>query len=224
MAESDEDETKDEHVPGQRLTIKYPTGKTKVFQAVRPLGHGTFSKVILCTTEKLTVSKEVKHSNGDVFPDVDEATLNPKKLVAIKIVNHGPAGGADEKRVELGLQRELDIMKEISHPSLIHLRSFDTSGDASSRHTLLVLKYCPGGDLFELASQQREEVLSEPMVRRMFAELVGAVRYLHGMGIVHRDIKLESTSSFCRLSLISMLANLRIFMLLLTLDGELISL
>ncbi|KAF2456512.1 kinase-like domain-containing protein [Lineolata rhizophorae] len=64
-------------------------------------------------------------------------------------------------------------------------------GGEEGRRALLVLGYCCGGDLFEVASGRRE-VLTPGVVRRVFAELVGAVGYLHGKGIVHRDIKLES--------------------------------
>lgn len=190
----DDDETKAIH--GTYHTIRHPHGKVKIYRPIRQLGQGTFSRVILATSERLSVSSDHGASNGAEFVDVDETKLKPSKLVAIKIVDHGPAGGADAERIELGLKRELEIMREISHASLIRLRAADETGEGSTRKTLLVLNYCPGGDLFELASQRRDEVLTEPMVRRIFAELVGAVRYLHGLRIVHRDIKLESTSDF----------------------------
>lgn len=154
-----------------------PQKMKKLWRPVRQLGQGTFSKVYLATCEK-TKAKD----------PLDEAILDPRKLVAIKVVEHGPAGGADEERVELSLKREVEMLRSVSHPSLVHLQAFDHD-DAQA---LIVLTYCPGGDLFDVASDHRDK-LTTGIVQRIFAEMVGAVRYLHKQLIVHRDIKLEST-------------------------------
>ena len=151
--------------------------KRRKFRQLRELGHGTFSKVMLATRERIPA-----HPTPEI-----EDHLDPQKLVAVKIVEHGPAGGADAQRVETGLKREVEMLKSISHPSLIHLKACE----CQTSRALLVLTYCPGGDLFELASQKRD-VLSPLMVQRIFAELVNAVHYLHTNWIVHRDIKLEN--------------------------------
>jgi protein-serine/threonine kinase len=154
-----------------------PQKMKKLWRPVRQLGQGTFSKVYLATCEK-TKAKD----------PLDEAILDPRKLVAIKVVEHGPAGGADEERVELSLKREVEMLRSVSHPSLVHLQAFDHD-DAQA---LIVLSYCPGGDLFDVASDHRDK-LTIGIVQRIFAEMVSAVRYLHKQLIVHRDIKLEST-------------------------------
>lgn len=151
--------------------------KRRKFRQLRQLGEGTFSKVMLATRQKVP-----PHPTPEI-----EHYLDPHKLVAVKIVEHGPAGGADEQRIETGLRREVEMLKSISHPSLVHLKACEYQ----STRTLLVLTYCPGGDLFELASQQRD-LLTPHLIQRMFAELVSAVRYLHTSWIVHRDIKLEN--------------------------------
>ena len=157
-------------------------GKLRRWRALRQLGKGTFSNVMLATSEG------VNTSDRSLLELKDEEQVDSKSLVAVKICQLGPAGGADEQKIETSIKREVEIMKSINHPSLVHLKAVNMC----ERETFLILNYCAGGDLFELANQSLD-VLTPSLIRRMFAELVAAVRYLHLQYIVHRDIKLEST-------------------------------
>ena len=80
-------------------------------------------------------------------------------------------------------------MQHISHPSIVaYIHAFSTPS-----HHLLVLEHVPGGELFDLvASPEAHKRLTEPVLRRVFGELCRAVGWMHGVGLVHRDIKLES--------------------------------
>lgn len=168
------------------------TQQARMYQKIRVLGQGTFSQVSLAARveappEILPVSPQ---SDGE---GSFHGIVNSQKLVAVKIIEHGPAGGADEGRLEVSLKREVDILKSVNHPSLVQLKAF---GDDDKR-ALLVLDYCPGGDMFDFATSGAP-TMSPALIRRIFSELVGAVRYLHSHYIVHRDIKLESESPFAR--------------------------
>lgn len=161
-------------------------GQKKRWQALRKLGKGEFSSVYLATSEIADTSAQERSF-------LNEANVDPKSLVAVKIAEHGPAGGADEQKVETSIRREVELMKAIQHPSLVHLKAVDEL----DRRTIIVENYCAGGDLFDLASE-RLHLLTPTLIRRIFSELVAAVHYLHLKYIVHRDIKLESMLGECR--------------------------
>lgn len=154
--------------------------KLRRWRAVKQLGEGTFSRVMLATSQVSTDEPDTPNAPAHAEPDL-------KTLVAVKVCEHGPRGGASEDRIEMSLKRELEIMQTLRHPSLVHLKAWNIE----QTRALLVISYCPGGDLFDLAARHKE-LLTPPLLRRIFAELVGAVRYLHERRIVHRDIKLES--------------------------------
>ena len=154
--------------------------KRKRYTEISELGVGTFSRVLLATSQGQTTRCPLELGRTECT-----------SLVAIKIVQHGPAGGASEERVETSLQRELEILQSIHHPSLVHLKAFGTE----TTRSLLVLTYCPGGDMYDVASE-RHHLLVPALIQRIFAELVAATMYLHDNLIVHRDIKLESKTSF----------------------------
>ncbi|KAJ5589741.1 hypothetical protein N7450_003713 [Penicillium hetheringtonii] len=162
------------------------TQQARMYRKIRVLGQGTFSQVCLAArveeVPQTPLSPDTDTSNDVVIP----STVG-QKLVAVKIIEHGPAGGADEERLEVSLKREVDILKAVNHPSLVQLKAFGSD----EKRALLVLDYCPGGDLFDFATTGPRP-MSPGLIRRIFAELVNAVRYLHSHYIVHRDIKLEN--------------------------------
>ncbi len=178
--EDDEDHAPDEPGVEYFRAVAGPERKKRKWRSLKMIGKGTFSKVFLATSQHLPP--------GAV---IDEKQLDPAKLVAVKICEHGPAGGADEQRIKHSLDREIAILKSISHPSIVRLKAMNEH----PHRTELVMTYCTGGDLFEFASERRD-LLRIELVQRMFAELVAATAYLHANWIVHRDIKLESTSAF----------------------------
>lgn len=166
------------------------TQQARLYRKLRVLGQGTFSQVCLAARVEEAI-------DGPLSPTTDGASDSngascplSQKLVAVKIIEHGPAGGADEERLEVSLKREVEILKSVNHPSLVQLKAFGSD----ENRALLILDYCPGGDLFEFATTENRRI-APSLIRRIFAELVDAVRYLHSHYIVHRDIKLESECS-----------------------------
>ncbi|KAG6003995.1 hypothetical protein E4U21_001537 [Claviceps maximensis] len=166
--------------------------KRRRWRSIGFLGQGTFSRVMLASSQTMTTDQK-SSEGGQPIVSTSLFVADKKcrrKLVAVKVCEHGPRGGASEERIEMSLKRELEIMQDIHHPSLVNLKAWSIE----PTRAILVLSYCPGGDLFDIATTQRK-LITPAILRRIFAEMIGAVKYLHEKNIVHRDIKLENCLS-----------------------------
>ncbi|GAA5985564.1 hypothetical protein JCM10908_007024 [Rhodotorula pacifica] len=84
------------------------------------------------------------------------------------------------------LTREIHHHRRLRHPHVLSL--FELVATESSIY--LVTELCAGGELFDYLVEQTRLSLAE--TRRIFGQLVLGVAYLHGEGVVHRDLKLEN--------------------------------
>ncbi|CAG8529185.1 11134_t:CDS:2 [Paraglomus brasilianum] len=83
--------------------------------------------------------------------------------------------------------KEVRIMRQLNHPSIISLYSFSESND----YYYLVLELMEGGELFNQIVKLT--YFSENLSRHVIVQVAEGIRYLHEeKGIVHRDIKPEN--------------------------------
>src|SRR3569833_1229703 len=87
------------------------------------------------------------------------------------------------------IMREVHILKKLRHPNIVQLHKMEES----ERHFGIVLEYASGGELFDYILNHR--YLKDNAAKRLFAQLISGVGYLHKRGIVHRDLKLENLLS-----------------------------
>ncbi|KAL2270832.1 hypothetical protein VTJ83DRAFT_203 [Remersonia thermophila] len=104
--------------------------------------------------------------------------------VAIKLIKKDQLGGNPSRMAKI--MREVAILKQLTHPNIVRLHKMEES----ERHYGIVLEYASGGELFDYILNHR--YLKDNAARRLFAQLVSGVGYLHKKGIVHRDLKLEN--------------------------------
>lgn len=104
--------------------------------------------------------------------------------VAIKLIRRDSVGSNPSRLAKI--YREVAILRGISHPNIVRLHEMSET----ERHIGIVLEYASGGELFDYILNHR--YLKDTPARRLFAQLISGVGYLHKKGIVHRDLKLEN--------------------------------
>lgn len=104
--------------------------------------------------------------------------------VAIKLIKKDALGGNPTRMAKI--KREVNILRQLNHPNIVQLHKMEES----EHHYGIVLEYASGGELFDYILNHR--YLKDNAARRLFAQLISGVGYLHKKGIVHRDLKLEN--------------------------------
>lgn len=100
-------------------------------------------------------------------------SVHNKRLVVIKQV--GAVG------------HEIRLLASLEHPNVIRLLDWFNE---KNRQIALVVEYCELGDLREFAL--KHTVSLQAHIPEITIQLLLALKYLHAMGIIHRDLKLEN--------------------------------
>ncbi|KAI9038695.1 putative serine/threonine protein kinase (Kin4) [Aspergillus affinis] len=104
--------------------------------------------------------------------------------VAIKLIRRETLGSNPSRLPKI--YREISILRDLAHPNIVRLHEMVET----DRHIGIIMEYASGGELFDHILNNR--YLKDNAARRLFAQLVSGVGYLHKKGIVHRDLKLEN--------------------------------
>lgn len=83
---------------------------------------------------------------------------------------------------------EINACKTLNHSGVVkYYGEFSVESDS-----YIVLEYIEGMDLFEFLRSRQFSPVSEEFAQKIFKQVIRAVIYIHGKGIVHRDIKLDN--------------------------------
>lgn len=81
---------------------------------------------------------------------------------------------------------EIKIMEQVSHPRIA--RMYEAVETPKRMH--LIMECLDGGNLCSYVKAKRR--LSEEESKRIFFQIMQAIEHLHGLGVSHRDVKLEN--------------------------------
>jgi len=104
--------------------------------------------------------------------------------VAIKLIRRETLNGNPARLPKI--YREVTILRGLEHPNIVRLHEMIET----PQYIGIILEYASGGELFDYILTHR--YLKDNTARKLFAQLVSGVGYLHKKGIVHRDLKLEN--------------------------------
>lgn len=99
------------------------------------------------------------------------------KMYAVKIIEKRKVS---EPSV---VQREIGILQQVDHEHIVGLHAFYE--DKASYY--LVMEYLNGGDLMDFVVQYG--AIGEDAAREIVRQVLEGVKYVHGLGISHRDLK-----------------------------------
>ncbi|KAJ3123660.1 hypothetical protein HK098_001775 [Nowakowskiella sp. JEL0407] len=129
--------------------------------------------------ERYQIFKKIgKGTFSSVFDALDR---EKKQLVAIKVLRRGVLTDSQISDVI----REAAIQKSLCHPNIVQLFEFHET----DTHFFLVFEKI-GAEMFDRVATKGK--LTEDEGRHVMKQVALGVEYLHSVGVLHRDLKLEN--------------------------------
>uniref|UniRef100_A0A8C2ADZ3 Serine/threonine-protein kinase PLK n=1 Tax=Cyprinus carpio TaxID=7962 RepID=A0A8C2ADZ3_CYPCA len=107
--------------------------------------------------------------------------LSSSKVYAAKIIPHSRVSKTHQREK---INREIDLHRALSHKHIVHFYHHFEDKD----NIYILLEYCSRRSLAHILKARK--VLTEPEVRYYLKQTVSALKYLHDLEILHRDLKL----------------------------------
>jgi len=126
----------------------------------------------------------LKHLGTGSFATVHLAKdIKTGDLVAMKFIDKVNFVGPEADSI----YEEIKLMKSIKHKNIVKLI------DVIETSTVLciVMEYCENGELYDMIVENFQNFTNDDK-KKIFKELVEAVKYLHENNISHRDLKVEN--------------------------------
>ena len=118
---------------------------------------------------------------AEVFEALDLFSGDTVALKRLTIAASGVVSQAQEWHRRF--LREAQVLQQLQHPNILHLRRFGSEGGRA----WMVTDFVPGGDL---GAYTRSPNLLPPLtVAALGARLAAALHHAHERGVLHRDVK-----------------------------------
>ena len=160
------------------------TSQEAVLDAAAPVGAvGPGARPTAAAVNDVYTFGETLGTGG--FAVVRRATHRASgKTVAMKVMNL--PSGKDKQSERDDIFHEIGLLSKLDSDFVIRSDEFFVEGDK----VYLATELLAGGDLLDAVMEAGN--YDESMARRIFKRVLLGMDYIHGMGITHRDMKLEN--------------------------------
>ncbi|KAH9837026.1 Pkinase-domain-containing protein [Rhodofomes roseus] len=158
-----------------------PGGAVKpIFRWIRGelIGKGTYGKVYLAlnaTTGEMIAVKQVE------IPRTASDISDTRQVTVVE-----------------ALKLESETLKDLDHPNIVQYLGFEETPTFLS----IFLEYVPGGSI--ASCLRRYGKFEEEVTKSFMSQILSGLEYLHGKGILHRDLKADNilveTNGICKIS------------------------
>ncbi|KAI4147973.1 MAG: hypothetical protein LQ340_005292 [Diploschistes diacapsis] len=128
-----------------------------------------------------------KGTYGRVYVGINATT---GEVLAIKQVEVNPkAAGQDKEKIKdmvASLDREIDTMQHLEHPNIVQYLGCERKEFSIS----IFLEYISGGSVGSCLRKHGK--FEERVVSSLTRQVLAGLSYLHGQGILHRDLKADN--------------------------------